>query len=90
MTETGSVMGTAHYLSPEQAQGQPVDARSDLYSIGVVLYELLTGVVPFDAETPVTIAVKQVSEAPVDTSRTSRQVRPSPLASSQPAGHVQL
>jgi serine/threonine-protein kinase len=65
MTETGSVMGTAQYLSPEQAQGLPVDLRSDLYSIGVILYELLTGVVPFDAESPVTIALKQVSEAPV-------------------------
>jgi serine/threonine protein kinase len=65
MTETGSVMGTAQYLSPEQAQGRPVDARSDLYSIGIVLYELLTGTVPFDAESPVSIALKQVSEPPV-------------------------
>jgi beta-lactam-binding protein with PASTA domain/predicted Ser/Thr protein kinase len=65
MTETGSIMGTAQYLSPEQAQGHPVDARSDLYSIGVVLYELLTGRVPFDAESAVTIALKQVSEEPV-------------------------
>src|SRR5215212_6606180 len=65
MTETGSVMGTAQYLSPEQAQGRPVDARSDLYSIGVVLYELLCGVPPFDADSPVTIALKQVSEEPL-------------------------
>src|SRR5215208_8449271 len=65
MTETGSIMGTAQYLSPEQAQGHPVDARSDLYSIGVVLYELVTGRVPFDAESAVTIALKQVSEEPV-------------------------
>jgi eukaryotic-like serine/threonine-protein kinase len=65
MTETGSIMGTAQYLSPEQAQGRPVDARSDLYSIGIVLYELLTGQVPFDADSPVTVALKQVNEAPV-------------------------
>jgi serine/threonine-protein kinase len=65
MTETGSIMGTAQYLSPEQAQGLPVDARSDLYAIGIVLYELLTGAPPFDAESPVTIALKQVSETPV-------------------------
>src|ERR671917_195550 len=65
MTETGSIMGTAQYLSPEQAQGHPVDARADLYAIGVVLYELLCGVPPFDADSPVTIALKQVVEDPV-------------------------
>src|SRR4030088_1979999 len=64
MTETGSIMGTAQYLSPEQAQGHAVSAPSDLYSVGVVLYEMLTGRVPFDAEAAVTIALKHVSEAP--------------------------
>ena len=65
MTETGAIVGTVQYLSPEQAQGQPVDRRSDLYSVGVVLYELLTGQVPFDGEAPVSIALKHVSERPV-------------------------
>lgn len=64
MTETGSIMGTAQYLSPEQAQGHAVSERSDLYAIGVILFELLTGHVPFDAESAVTIALKHVSEAP--------------------------
>jgi serine/threonine-protein kinase len=64
MTETGSIMGTAQYLSPEQAQGHAVSAGSDLYSVGVVLYELVTGRVPFDAESAVTIALKHVSESP--------------------------
>jgi beta-lactam-binding protein with PASTA domain/predicted Ser/Thr protein kinase len=64
MTETGSIMGTAQYLSPEQAQGHAVSAASDLYAVGVVLYELLTGRVPFDGESAVTIALKHVSEAP--------------------------
>jgi eukaryotic-like serine/threonine-protein kinase len=64
MTLTGSIMGTAQYLSPEQAQGFAVSATSDLYSVGVILYELLTGVVPFEGETAVAIAVKQVSAEP--------------------------
>jgi beta-lactam-binding protein with PASTA domain/predicted Ser/Thr protein kinase len=64
MTLTGSIMGTAQYLSPEQAQGYAVNASSDLYAVGIVLYELLTGSVPFDGETAVTIALKQVSAVP--------------------------
>jgi len=64
MTMTGSIMGTAQYLSPEQAQGHSVTEPSDLYSIGVILYELLTGVVPFEGETAVAIAFKQVSAEP--------------------------
>jgi len=64
ITQTGSVLGTAQYLSPEQAQGLPVTAASDIYSIGVLLYEALTGRVPFEAESPVTVALKQVSERP--------------------------
>lgn len=64
VTEAGSVMGTAQYVSPEQAQGSQVGAASDIYSIGVVLYEMLTGRVPFDAESPVAIAMKHVTEEP--------------------------
>ncbi len=64
MTLTGSIMGTAQYLSPEQAQGHVVSGTSDLYSVGVILYELLTGVVPFEGETAVAIAFKQVSAEP--------------------------
>ncbi|MGI8972776.1 MAG: Stk1 family PASTA domain-containing Ser/Thr kinase, partial [Gaiella sp.] len=64
MTEAGSIIGTAQYLSPEQARGAPVDESSDLYSTAIVLYELLTGAVPFNGETPVEIAMKHLSQAP--------------------------
>jgi eukaryotic-like serine/threonine-protein kinase len=64
MTEAGSIIGTAQYLSPEQARGAPVDQTSDLYSVGVVLYELLTGAVPFNGDTPVEIAMKHLSAIP--------------------------
>src|SRR3954454_23696592 len=64
MTETGSIMGTAQYLSPEQAQGQRVGTPSDLYSIGVILYELLCGRVPFTGDSAVSIALKHVSDTP--------------------------
>ena len=64
MTEAGSIIGTAQYLSPEQARGAPVEESSDLYSTGIVLYELLTGTVPFTGETPVEIAMKHLSQAP--------------------------
>src|SRR5436305_5464200 len=64
MTEVGSIIGTAQYLSPEQARGAPVDQTSDLYSAGVVLYEMLTGQVPFTGDTPLEIAMKHLSEIP--------------------------
>ncbi|MFL5891804.1 MAG: Stk1 family PASTA domain-containing Ser/Thr kinase [Solirubrobacterales bacterium] len=74
ITQTGSVLGTAQYLSPEQAQGLPVTAASDIYSVGVMLYEALTGGVPFDADSPVTVALKQVSERPRPPSEVNPQV----------------
>jgi eukaryotic-like serine/threonine-protein kinase len=76
MTETGSIVGTAQYLSPEQARGGEVDQRSDLYSLGVVLYELLTGKTPFEGETPVEIAMKHLSNTPQTPSELRSDIPP--------------
>jgi beta-lactam-binding protein with PASTA domain len=74
MTEAGSIVGTAQYLSPEQARGAPVDPRSDLYSLGIVLYEMLTGHVPFTGDTPVEIAMKHLSQVPEPPSKLRPEV----------------
>jgi eukaryotic-like serine/threonine-protein kinase len=76
MTEAGSIIGTAQYLSPEQARGAPVDQRSDLYSVGILLYELLTGEVPFKGSTPLEIAMKHLSEVPRPPSRLRPEIPP--------------
>ncbi len=76
MTAASAVMGTAQYLSPEQARGEVVDARSDLYSTGVLLYELLTGRPPFRGDSPVSIAYQHVSEMPLPPSQVDPGVTP--------------
>jgi eukaryotic-like serine/threonine-protein kinase len=76
MTETGSIMGTAQYLSPEQAQGHAVTAASDIYSIGVMLYEMLAGRLPFEGESAVSVALKHLSEAPPAISQLRPDVHP--------------
>ncbi|GAA0351060.1 protein kinase domain-containing protein [Streptomyces blastmyceticus] len=76
MTQTGMVVGTPQYLSPEQALGRGVDARSDLYSVGIMLFELLTGRLPFDADSPLAIAYAHVQEEPVAPSTINRSIPP--------------
>ncbi len=74
VAETTQILGTAAYFSPEQAKGEPVDARADVYSTGVVLYELLTGRQPFRGDSPVAVAYQHVSEAPVPPSEVNETV----------------
>src|SRR5829696_4918442 len=76
MTGDGMLLGTAAYLAPEQAQGRPVDGRSDLYGLGCVLYELVTGAPPFAGDSPVAVAARQVTEQPIPPSHRNPRVSP--------------
>ena len=76
MTKTAAVIGTAQYLSPEQARGEGVDARSDIYAAGCVLYELLTGEPPFTGDSPVAIAYQHVREDPTRRRRSTPEISP--------------
>lgn len=62
---TQEALGSVHYISPEQARGSHIDGRSDLYSAGVVLYEMLTGRLPFEGETPVSVAIQHINSIPI-------------------------
>ncbi len=76
LSQTTAILGTANYFSPEQAKGEQVDARTDLYSTGVVLFEMLTGRPPFRGETPVAVAYQHISEIPVKPSSLNPRVSP--------------
>lgn len=76
MTHTGDIVGSVHYLSPEQARGVQTNEQSDVYSLGIILYELLTGKVPYDGETPISIALKHLQELAVPPSKLNARVSP--------------
>lgn len=74
ITAFGTTIGSVHYFSPEHAKGGVTDAKSDIYSLGIVMYEMLTGRVPFDADTPVSVALMQVQEEPIEPRKLNPQI----------------
>lgn len=74
ITAFGTTIGSVHYFSPEHAKGGATDAKSDIYSLGIVMYEMLTGRVPFDADTPVSVALMQVQEEPIEPKKLNPQI----------------
>jgi serine/threonine-protein kinase len=76
LTQTDTIVGSVHYLSPEQARGETAGPRSDIYSLGIVLYEMVTGVLPFQGETPIGVALKHIQESPVPPSSLKPSVSP--------------
>ncbi len=76
LTQDNSVLGTAHYVSPEQTQGKPLGPTTDIYSLGIVMYEAATGQVPFDGDDAITVALKQVNEQPLPPSQLNPRVDP--------------
>src|SRR5690606_12381591 len=76
LTQTGTLIGSVHYFSPEQARGHPTGPETDIYSLGVVLYEMLTGRLPFTGDTPISVALKHIQEPPVPPSRWRRHLPP--------------
>ncbi|HKC74911.1 MAG TPA: protein kinase [Chloroflexota bacterium] len=77
LTLAGMVLGTVHYFAPEQAQGRPAIPQSDVYAAGIVLYEMLTGTLPFDAENPLAVAMQQINQAPTRPTRLNPAIPPS-------------
>ena len=80
LTRTGVVMGTAHYISPEQAQGKPAEAATDIYSLGVVMFELLTGELSFDADNALGVAMKHIHDAPPAPNKLNPAIPPAAAA----------